>query len=74
MALGGEQPGVGRYLMPGSPLDFSGVARVPARRAPTLGEHTEEILAGVLGLSAAEIGRLHDRGVVASAGRPAKSS
>jgi 2-methylfumaryl-CoA isomerase len=60
------QPGVGRYLMPGSPLDFSGVARVPARRAPALGEHTEEVLAGVLGLSAAEIGRLHDRGVVAS--------
>ena len=38
-----------------------------SRRAPLLGEHTEEILADVLGLGAAEIGRLHDRGVVASA-------
>ena len=34
-------------------------------RAPTLGEHTEEVLADVLGLSDAEIGRLHDDGVVA---------
>jgi 2-methylfumaryl-CoA isomerase len=61
-----EQPGLGAYLMPGSPLHFAAVARVPVRRAPLLGEHTEEILAGVLGLSATEIGRLHDDGVVAS--------
>ncbi len=62
-----EQPGVGRYLMPGSPLDFSAAERVPVRRAPLLGEHTEEILGDVLGLSATEIGRLHDDGIVASA-------
>ena len=60
-----EHPGVGTYLMPGSPLDFSGVARLPVRRAPQLGEHTEEILADVLGLSSTEIGRLHDAGIVA---------
>ena len=40
--------------------------RLPARRAPQLGEHTEEVLADVLGLSDAEIGRLHDDGVVAT--------
>ena len=34
-------------------------------RAPKLGEHTEQILAEVLGLGGAEIGRLHDAGVVA---------
>jgi 2-methylfumaryl-CoA isomerase len=60
-----EQPGVGTYLMPGSPLQFGEVKRVPVRRAPLLGEHTEEILADVLGLSEPEIGRLHDEGVVA---------
>jgi 2-methylfumaryl-CoA isomerase len=60
-----EQPGIGTYLTPGSPLDFSAVPRVPVRPAPRLGEHTEEVLAGVLGLSAAEIGRLHDDGTVA---------
>jgi 2-methylfumaryl-CoA isomerase len=65
-----EQPGVGRYLMPGIPLDFSAVARAPAAPAPMLGQHTEEILLDVLGLSAAEFGRLHDKGTVAGpAGR-----
>jgi 2-methylfumaryl-CoA isomerase len=61
-----EHPGVGSYLVPRSPLDFSTYGRLPARRAPILGEHTEQILAEVLGLSAREIGDLHDRGVVAS--------
>ncbi len=60
-----EQPGIGRYLMPGLPLEFGAFAREPPRRAPLLGEHTDEILAGVLGLGGAEIGRLHDAGVVA---------
>ena len=62
-----EQPGIGTYLMPGSPLDFSHAERLPPARAPILGEHTEEVLARVLGLSDAEIGRLSDSGVVAGA-------
>lgn len=61
-----EHPRVGAYLMPGSPLDFAGMQRLPVRRAPQLGEHTEEVLADVLGLSDAEIGRLEDRRVVAT--------
>jgi 2-methylfumaryl-CoA isomerase len=60
-----EHPGIGTYLMPASPLDFSAVTRVPARRAPVLGEHTDQVLAEVLGLSAREIARLHEEGVVA---------
>ncbi len=60
-----EQPGIGTYLMPGSPLDFGAVERLPASRAPSLGEHTDEVLGDLLGLSEAEIGRLHDGGVVA---------
>jgi 2-methylfumaryl-CoA isomerase len=59
-----EDPGVGRYLMPGTPLDFSAIPRVPVRRAPQLGEHTEPVLAQLLGLSTAEIGRLDRDGVV----------
>jgi 2-methylfumaryl-CoA isomerase len=59
-----EHPGVGRYLMPGTPLDFSAVPRSPVRRAPQLGEHTEAVLSELLGLSTAEIGRLEQRGVV----------
>lgn len=65
-----EQPGVGTYLMPNSPLDFAALGREPARRAPLLGEHTEQILAEVLSLSPAEIGRLHDDGVVAGPAGP----
>ena len=67
-----EQPGIGSYAMPASPLDFSNAERLSPMRAPMLGEHTEEVLAGVLGLSDAEIGRLSDSGVVAGA-TPARS-
>ena len=60
-----EQPGIGTYLMPGSPLELSAFERQPVRRAPLLGEHTDEVLADLLGLSDSELGRLHDEGVVA---------
>jgi 2-methylfumaryl-CoA isomerase len=60
-----EQPGIGSYLMPATPMDFSQVARLPARPAPRLGEHTDEILLDVLGLSSREVGQLHDEGIVA---------
>jgi 2-methylfumaryl-CoA isomerase len=62
-----DQPGIGRYLAPGLPLDFSAAPRQPTRPAPLLGEHTHQVLTEVLGLSAAEIGRLHDAGIVAGA-------
>ena len=38
-----EHP-VGTYLTPASPLAFSQSGRLPARRSPKLGEHTDEIL------------------------------
>lgn len=60
-----EQPGIGTYLTPGSPMTFGAVERVPAVRAPILGEHTDEILLDVLGLGEGEVGRLHDQGIVA---------
>jgi 2-methylfumaryl-CoA isomerase len=62
-----EQPGIGSYLVPSSPLEFTASGRLPARPAPRLGEHTEAILADVLGLGEAEIGRLFDAGTVAGA-------
>ena len=60
-----DQPGIGPYLMPGTPLAFSDAERLAAAPAPVLGAHTDEVLEGVLGLSDREIGGLHDRGVVA---------
>jgi 2-methylfumaryl-CoA isomerase len=62
-----EQPGVGRYRMPGSPVFFSQSEHLDAVPAPRLGEHTDEVLSALLGLSSAEIGRLHDERLVAGA-------
>jgi 2-methylfumaryl-CoA isomerase len=53
------------YPAPGAMATIPQAKRGPVRPAPRLGEHTDEVLAEVLGLSAAEIGRLHDEGVVA---------
>ena len=60
-----DQPGIGRFIAPGSPLEFRRHARQAVRPAPTLGQHTDEILAEVLGLSSAKIGELRDKGLVA---------
>jgi 2-methylfumaryl-CoA isomerase len=58
------QPGGNTYRTPGSPLEFGDAERLPPLPAPALGQHTDEILSS-LGLPDHEIGRLHDRGIVA---------
>lgn len=62
-----DQPGIGQILSPASPLDFAAAPRGAVARAPRLGEHTDEILASLLGLGDGEIGKLHDKGVIAGA-------
>ena len=62
-----DQPGVGRLLAMGSPVRVDGGTAAPVP-APVLGADTDAVLADVLGLGSTEIGRLHDDGVVASAG------
>jgi formyl-CoA transferase len=49
-----------------SPLQVHGVAKVPAKRAPQIGEHNEEVLRH-LGFSAAEIDGLHQSGAIPKA-------
>jgi 2-methylfumaryl-CoA isomerase len=39
-----DHPGLGRFLTAGSPLRFGRAASAPARPAPTLGQHTAEVL------------------------------
>ncbi|MFN3576448.1 MAG: CoA transferase [Tabrizicola sp.] len=62
-----EQPGIGPYLMPGSPVAWSGFQRRPPSPAPRLGQDSEAVLAEVLGLGSGQIGALIDRGIVAQA-------
>jgi 2-methylfumaryl-CoA isomerase len=64
-----EQPGIGAYRVPGTPMSFSDEARETPVRAPVLGEHTEEILADVAGLPDTEIAALFDAGLVVQAAR-----
>ena len=49
-----------------SPLQVHGVTKVPAKRAPKIGEHNEEVLRQ-LGFSAAEIDGLRASGAIPKA-------
>lgn len=53
-----DRPGVGLKHYPAQPYRFRFAAASPRRRAPLLGEHTNDILAERLGLSAAELAEL----------------
>ncbi|BAT59141.1 E-cinnamoyl-CoA:R-phenyllactate CoA transferase [Variibacter gotjawalensis] len=53
------------YPTSGPAPSFLGLDRGAAGSAPKLGQHTDEVLSGVLGLSSGEIGKLHDQKVVA---------
>jgi 2-methylfumaryl-CoA isomerase len=59
-----DQPGIGRYPVAATPLQFGAVPRQPPRLAPVLGQHTDEILSGILGLPDGEIAKLHDAKIV----------
>lgn len=54
------------YPTPGAMATLPQLPRQAAGAAPRLGQHTDQVLAQRLGLSAAEVGRLHDRGRIAS--------
>lgn len=58
-----DQGGIGEHLAPGSPLILDG-HRAPPQPAPGLGEHGDEVLAELLDLTAGEVGRLRDQGVI----------
>jgi 2-methylfumaryl-CoA isomerase len=54
------------YPAPGAMATIPQDVRGEVQPAPRLGQHTDEVLAEVLGMSSAEIAKLHDGGVVAS--------
>ena len=58
--------GIGQYMVPRSPLEFSNYDPLPAQKPPKLGQHTEEILGDIMKLGSGEIGALFDSGTVGS--------
>lgn len=59
-----SQPGVGEYPMASTPMTFSAARGHPIPAPPGLGEHTDEILRDVLGMSANQIAALRSQRIV----------
>jgi 2-methylfumaryl-CoA isomerase len=53
------------YPTPGAFARLPADERLPAAPSPAIGQHTDEVLAELLGMSSGEIGALHDQGLVA---------
>jgi len=51
-------------LIHGNPIKLSGMAEGPVERFPTVGQHTDEVLADELGLDAGELARLRDDSLI----------
>lgn len=58
------------YPAPGAMATIPQDPRGDVRPAPRLGQHTDEVLANVLGLASGEIARLHDAKIVAGPEEP----
>jgi crotonobetainyl-CoA:carnitine CoA-transferase CaiB-like acyl-CoA transferase len=59
-----EHPSIGKLKEIGMPVEFSNVPRSIGGPAPQLGQHTEEVLTGILGFSWEEMPGLRDRGII----------
>src|SRR5450432_1698132 len=64
-----DHPKRGKYLSVGNPIKMSD-SPPDVRRAPLLGEHTEEILGKVLGYSDSEIAALKSSGAITAPEKP----
>jgi len=59
-----EHPQGGKVKIPGPPFREHGKPLWPLRRAPLLGEHTQEVLCGRLGYTKADVQQIRDAGIV----------
>jgi len=64
MVLDLENAAGGHARVVGNPIKLTGAGEPPYRYPPALGEHSRDVLCGVLGLSADEYDALHEKGVV----------
>ncbi len=68
-----EHPQVGTVRLPGNPIKMSSMDGTISRPAPMLGEHTDAVLQTLLGLSAAAIAELRERGAIGPGGPEKKT-
>jgi crotonobetainyl-CoA:carnitine CoA-transferase CaiB-like acyl-CoA transferase len=66
MRVEAAHPVAGRVPMVASPIRLSGTPISHDVAPPTLGEHTREVLTGLLGMDDAEVVALRDKGVISS--------
>lgn len=64
MVVETEHRTLGKIPIVNRPIKFPGASQPPPQAPPVLGQHTDEILADVLGLAPEEIARLHQSGTV----------
>lgn len=54
----------GEVILPNSPLRFHGADKVPTTDSPRVGEHNEAVYDELLGLTPADLKRLHEAGAI----------
>ena len=60
-----DDPAIGETIsVPGTPIKIHGCEDKAFRPAPTLGQHTDDILKNIVHLTEEEIARLHEEGVI----------
>jgi formyl-CoA transferase len=64
MRVTAPHPAAGEVHMVANPIKFSATPIPHDRPPPLLGEHTEEVLRGVLGMQAGEIAALREKGAI----------
>jgi 2-methylfumaryl-CoA isomerase len=64
-----DQPGIGAYPSPRPVQQFGAWAERSPAPAPIIGEHTDDVLAGLLGLDAHQLEGLRERGVIGGQAR-----
>lgn len=64
MILHAEHDKFDGLIVPGSPLKSTGSTDIPATRAPTLGENTDEVLSRVLGYDSSRLSELRRRSII----------
>ncbi len=64
MIVRADHPGFDGLLVPGTPLKSRGDSVAPNTRAPSLGEHTDDVLGRLLGYDRARLSSLRSRSII----------